>query len=202
MKRVYTRTGDRGETGLIGGARVSKSHPRIEAYGTVDELNSWIGVVRATLDDLPEAAAAMLRQHLEFIQHRLFALGADLANPTVSGPKSAGLFRAEDVAQVESAIDAFGASLPPLAQFLLPAGNRLVATLHVARTVARRSERAAIALHQVEPLAGHELRYLNRLSDLLFVMARWAATAAGQGETRWRQDPAPPPLPSPPDSKR
>ncbi len=195
MKRVYTRSGDKGETGLIGGSRVPKNHPRIEAYGTVDELNSWIGVVRATLTDLPAEAATPLRQHLEFIQHRLFALGADLATPAKDARIGSPLFQAEDVAWVERTIDAFSASLPPLTQFLLPAGNRLVATLHVARTVARRSERAVLSLHQVEPLIGQELRYLNRLSDLLFVMARWAGAVTGQEESCWCQDP---PSPQPP----
>ncbi len=180
MTRIYTRTGDAGETGLFGGRRVSKSDPRVSAYGTVDELNALLGVVRAAGPG-PEIDAV-----LERVQHHLFDLGAELATP----PGSSAAARAPRVAPgwteaLEQDIDRFDAALPPLRAFILPGGTSTAALLHLARTVARRAEREIVALAAREPLSPDVLKFANRLSDLLFVLARTANRAAGGSETAW-----------------
>ncbi|MDQ7828754.1 MAG: cob(I)yrinic acid a,c-diamide adenosyltransferase [Armatimonadota bacterium] len=183
MTRLYTRTGDAGETGLIGGRRVPKDDPRVEAYGTLDELNSAIGAARAFLGDAPPAVTRALEQ----VQHRLFALGAEIAAPD---PAAAGVrpCTADDVGALEHLIDAVQAELPALRVFILPGGSPAGSLLHVARTVARRAERRVVALARAEPLNPEVLRYLNRLSDLLFVLARAVNQAAGRPETPWDKD--------------
>ena len=179
MSKIYTKTGDQGKTGLVGGPRVAKDDPRIEAYGTVDELNACLGLVRA--EQLPPELEPLLVQ----IQNDLFALGAQLAtpDPAASGTE---LIQAEQISGLEQAIDRYDASLEPLRHFILPAGERASALLHVARTVCRRAERRVVTL--VRPSASEasiEIRYLNRLSDLLFVLARFANHQAGYVDTRW-----------------
>jgi cob(I)alamin adenosyltransferase len=178
--KIYTRTGDDGTTGLLGAGRVPKASPRVEAYGAVDELNAVLGMARA-LD-----AGKLLDAEMGAIQTRLFSLGAELA---AEGEKAlAGLERIadEDVAELERWIDRLDGELPPLANFVLPGGAPLAAQLHVARTVCRRAERRVVALHQQVAVEPRLVRYLNRLADLLFVMARWANHRAGVAETQWR----------------
>lgn len=182
INRVYTRRGDRGETSLAGGQRVPKDSARIEAYGTVDELNSFLGAARVTAAEagLLPLAAILLR-----VEHELFNLGSVLATlPEDAHPKQARVTDA-DVAQLESEIDRMNAELPPLRSFVLPGGGRLNAELHICRTVCRRAERATVALGRVEPVPPEAVRYLNRLSDALFVFSRWASHVTGAPETLW-----------------
>lgn len=176
--RIYTRTGDRGETGLIGGQRVPKDHRRVEAYGAVDELNALLGVVRAEPDAAPIDAL------LAGIQHRLFDLGAELATPA-GPPQGQSAIGDADIEELERAIDTHQASLPPLREFILPGGVRLAATLHVARTVCRRAERRLVTLAREESVREELERYLNRLSDLLFVLARVANHRARRADVVW-----------------
>ncbi len=177
--KIYTRTGDDGTTGLLGRARVPKHDARVEAYGTVDELNAALGLARA-LD--AEAAFAPLFARL---QPALFRVGAELA--TVDETMRAKLDRIgdADVEQLEHDIDALDRELEPLTRFVLPGGTPLAAQLHIARTVCRRAERRVTALAAVEPLDGRLVRYLNRLADLLFTLARAANRRAGHAETSW-----------------
>lgn len=180
--KIYTRTGDQGETGLFGGGRVPKSHPRVAAYGDVDELNSVIGVVRAT--DPSEYADALL----ESIQRDLFAIGGHLATPdpekVAQAIAKADLSR-ERVGELETAIDQATEELPPLTAFILPAGSPKAAALHHARTVCRRAERSIVQLSQESAVPSLFLEYLNRLSDMLFTLARQANHQAGDGDTTW-----------------
>ena len=181
--KIYTRTGDNGTTGLFGGARVDKHHPRIEAYGTVDETNAYLGLVRTLMQDQP--GAARLEPLLARLQEELFVLGADLATPHTS---KAVVPRIDmpHVTRLENAIDAFEADLPPLQHFILPGGTRAAGTLHVARTVCRRAERLTVSASEQETLSPHTTIYLNRLSDLLFVLARWVNHQAGIDEAEWK----------------
>jgi cob(I)alamin adenosyltransferase len=177
--KIYTRTGDGGQTSLFGGARVSKADPRVDAYGEVDELNAWLGFVRSsTLDrDLDEAIIRLQRD--------LFAVGARLADPSSKiAPRVAkATLQDADVERLEALIDRLDGELPPLTRFILAGGSPAGAALHVARGVCRRAERRMIAL---EPAVDAVLiRYINRLSDLLFVMARAANRRAGVTETEW-----------------
>jgi cob(I)alamin adenosyltransferase len=179
--KIYTKTGDAGDTGLFGGQRVSKASVRVEAYGVVDELNSVLGVVRSEGALDPERDAL-----LGAIQSRLFDLGAELANPK---GKDLGIPLVDDadVALLEGAIDAAEAELPPLRTFVLPGGARAASLLHVARTVCRRAERRLVALaeHEAGAVRPELIRYLNRLSDLLFVLARFANHRAGIPDVPW-----------------
>lgn len=187
MERIYTRTGDAGETGLFGGGRVSKASARIEACGQVDELNASLGVALAALQD------AELRRRLEEIQPDLFALGAHLATPPAApGRRVPSLPPLPDgrIPQLERWIDEAEAELPPLDAFIMPGGSSGGAALHLARTVCRRAERRVVAL-AADPAAAvpPAIRtYLNRLSDLLFVWARLANHRAAVPETRWRRE--------------
>jgi cob(I)alamin adenosyltransferase len=178
--KIYTRTGDSGETALLGGSRVSKADPRVAAYGDVDELNAWLGLVRAGITD-PD-----LTTMLERIQRDLFAIGARLADPrgAVANRVEKAAVTDEDAQRLESWIDTLESELPPLRKFILAGGSTAGASLHVARTVSRRAERSVVALGRdhVEPTI---LVYLNRLSDLLFVMARAATRRAGAPELEW-----------------
>jgi cob(I)alamin adenosyltransferase len=179
--RIYTRTGDAGETGLYtpkGPARrVGKDDPRVEAYGCVDELNAWLGLLAA---ELPEH-----RERLSAVQQVLFHVGYDLSTCTDPPPATV---RPEDVADLEQAIDALTDLLPPLTQFLLPGGSERAAFVHVARTVCRRAERRIVALQRTARVNPEALRYVNRLSDYLFILARSVARADGADEVavRWR----------------
>ncbi len=177
--KIYTRTGDDGSTGLLGPGRVSKSAPRVEAYGSVDELNAVLGTVRA-LDP-----AGWLAAELAAIQSQLFNLGAELAT---SGPQPATLERIaeSDIETVEHWIDRLEQDLSPLVNFILPGGLPLAAQLHLARTVCRRAERRLVSLREREAVEARLVRYLNRLGDLLFVMARWCNHRGGIPEIEWR----------------
>ncbi len=176
--RIYTRTGDTGETGLIGGGRVPKDDVRVEAYGTVDELNAVLGFVRSLLteDDLNAL--------LERIQSQLFDIGAELASPPERAEQFARVGEAE-VQALETAIDQLETELEPLRQFILPGGTPAAAGLHLARTICRRAERRVVTLSHHSPVSKTILQYLNRLSDLLFVMARVVNRRAGVPDGRW-----------------
>ena len=181
--KIYTRTGDNGTTGLFGGDRVDKYHPRIDAYGTVDETNAYLGLTRALIKDQP--GAPRLEPVLARIQDTLFVLGADLATPPTS---RAAVPRIEEthIQELEAAIDAFEEDLPALQHFILPGGTPAGSMLHVARTVCRRAERLTVAAAAQEAINTQSSIYLNRLSDLLFVLARWANHQAGVDEAEWR----------------
>jgi cob(I)alamin adenosyltransferase len=180
--KIYTRTGDTGETGLFGGGRVGKDHPRVSAYGEVDELNSAIGVARAA------PPTAFFDDVLDGIQRDLFAIGGHLATPDPDKVAKA-LAKAEladgRVAEFERLMDAADEELPPLRAFVLPAGSPKAAALHLARTVCRRAERSVVHLAQAEPVPDRFLVYLNRLSDLLFTLARLANHREGVGDATW-----------------
>ncbi len=178
--KIYTKFGDEGQTVLFDGARVRKDHLRIETYGTVDELNSVLGLAIADCPDAP------LRDLLVGLQHRLFDLGADLATPLDA--KNADKVRrihVEDITGLEQAIDAATAELPALTRFVLPGGTVTAARLHIARTVCRRAERHLVTLMAHEAVGVHALIYLNRLSDLLFTLARLANKREGRGDVEW-----------------
>ncbi len=179
MPKIYTRTGDDGTTGLFGGRRVPKDDLRIETYGTVDELNALLGVARAQSPD------ADLDAILQTIQEELFLLGADLATPIDQQNPSVPRMEKERTAGLERMIDRTEQTLEPLRFFILPGGHPCAAHLHHARTVCRRAERLAVRLAAREPLNPAILPYLNRLSDLLFVLARAANRSAGREEIRW-----------------
>ncbi|MEO6967104.1 MAG: cob(I)yrinic acid a,c-diamide adenosyltransferase [Rhodanobacteraceae bacterium] len=177
LSKIYTKTGDDGTTGLGDGARVPKDSARVAAYGTVDELNSAIGVLLAT-PDLPLPVIETLTQ----VQHDLFDLGGELCIPGMAMIEDA------DVARLESTLDRFNADLPSLKDFILPGGGMAAAQCHVARTVCRRAERCVVTLARGEPVRPQALHYLNRLSDLLFVLARVLARADGHGEVLWQHE--------------
>lgn len=180
--KIYTRTGDTGTTGLTDGTRILKTDPRIEAYGSIDELNAVVGWVCAT--PLSEFMHAELRQ----IQHELFVVGALLATP--HGPMESKMpqLAADAVTRIEKQIDVWSESLPPLTQFILPAGSESAARLHIARTVCRRAERAMYALGAATDLPDIILQFLNRLSDYFFVLARAANKEAGKTELMWKKN--------------
>jgi cob(I)alamin adenosyltransferase len=178
--KIYTRTGDTGETSLFGGARVRKDDARIEAYGTIDELNSFLGVARASWP------SSSFDGELHLIQSDLFDIGAHLASPGTSrfaGPDTA------RVAALEQAIDAMESELAPLKSFILPGGSLAASQLHVARTVCRRAERLVVALHDDDEATKASIAYLNRLSDFLFVAARFANHSQGVADVPWTRTP-------------
>ena len=187
INRVYTRQGDGGETALVGGQRVPKDALRIEAYGTVDELNSFLGAARSTVNHLAvdEPRLALLAAILLRVQHELFNLGSILATlPEDVHPRQPRVTHAE-IAQLETEMDLMNEDVPPLRSFILPGGSRLDAELHVGRTVCRRAERIVVALGRSESVPPEAVRYLNRLSDALFVWSRWAGHITGVPETLW-----------------
>lgn len=187
LSKIYTKGGDEGKTSLVNGRRVPKHHPRIEAYGTVDELNSQLGMAASSVRELAEdfPALARLGTMILRVQHELFNLGSLLAtDPDKLFPGQARITDA-DVAMLETEIDSMNEDLPELRSFVLPGGSRLNAELHVCRTICRRAERLIIALAQEEEVQPEVLRYLNRLSDALFVWSRWASTAMGVPEVLW-----------------
>lgn len=186
--RIYTRTGDQGETSLFRGGRVSKDSARVEAFGSVDELNAHLGLIRAGLAraaELPESDRVRWISSLGRIQSWLFDAGSLLATPDAGRAKVAGP-PADAVAELERAIDAMEEELPALRSFILPGGHTLGAQVHVARTVARRAERRVVALHRREPVPPALLTFLNRLSDYLFVLARAVNRSLGAAEEPWR----------------
>ena len=177
LSKIYTRTGDDGTTGLGDGSRVTKESLRVEAFGTVDELNSAIGVLLATLD-IPPGVSASLTE----VQHELFDLGGELCIP---GHR---VITAEHVTRLERSLDEFNDTLPPLKEFILPGGGPAAAACHMARAIARRAERRAWALSRAESVSPEVAKYLNRLSDLLFVLARVLARHERGAEVLWRHD--------------
>ena len=176
LSRIYTRTGDDGTTGLGDGSRVAKDSARVAAYGTVDEANSTIGLLLAT--GVPEDIRALLTT----VQHQLFDLGGELCIPGHAAIQDA------DVERLEQHLDHYNEALPPLKDFILPGGGEAGARCHVARTVVRRAEREAVTLSRQEAVRPQAIRYLNRLSDLLFVLARVLARGDGQGEVIWQHE--------------
>lgn len=176
LSKITTRTGDAGETGLGDGARVPKDSARIHALGDVDELNSALGLVLA--EALPEAVARALLE----AQHDLFDLGGELSIPGHA------MLREEQVRRLEQALEAWNADLPALKEFILPGGSRAAAMAHLARTICRRAERRVVALGRAEAVSEHARRYLNRLSDLLFVAGRVLNRHAGGGDVQWRHE--------------
>ena len=189
INRVYTRRGDDGSTGLAGGQRLAKNATRIEAYGTVDELNSFIGLARESVREAG-AAVAELGAILLRVQHELFNLGSELATlPEDLHPKQARITK-EDAAQLEREMDRMNEELEPLRSFVLPGGSRLNAELHVCRTVCRRAERVLVTLSTEGARVETPLQYLNRLSDALFVGSRWASHRLGTPETLWEPNQA------------
>jgi cob(I)alamin adenosyltransferase len=177
--KIYTKTGDQGETSLFAGGRVRKNHLRVEAYGTVDELNSCLGLARSF--NLPAQADAWL----EIVQNDLFTLGADLATPDAAKAEWLVRVKMEQVTPLEGWIDAMDADLPPLKNFILPGGTSGAGALHLARTICRRAERIAVQLGEEDTINTLVIMYLNRLSDFLFTLARWVNFQAGESETKW-----------------
>lgn len=179
LTKIYTCTGDDGSTGLGDGTRVSKDHVRVDCYGSVDETNALIAVV------LTHSLVDNVQEYLAAIQHRLFDLGGELCIPGHT------ILAAEHVKQLESQIDTLNEVLPPLKEFILPGGSAAAAHCHVARAVCRRSERLLVTLNKEEQVNPHALRYLNRLSDLLFVIARVLTLSNGGDEVYWQRDTTP-----------
>ena len=176
LSKIYTRTGDDGSTGLGDGTRVGKDSARVNAYGTVDELNSAIGIVLAC--DIDERMREVLTQ----VQHDLFDLGGELCIPGMA------MVHAPDIDRLEQTLDAFNENLPPLKDFILPGGGMAAAQCHLARTICRRAEREVVTLARHDAVRPEAVRYLNRLSDLLFVLARVLARASGHGEVLWQHE--------------
>lgn len=188
LNRIYTRRGDKGDTSLVGGQRVPKESLRIECYGTVDELNSFVGLACVSIEEAFRDVEELgkLLDILRRVQHELFNLGSILATlPEDVHPKQARVTEAE-ITQLESEIDEMNEALEPLRSFVLPGGSRLNAELHVCRTVCRRAERLAVALSRQESVPEEAIRYLNRLSDALFVWSRWASHKLGAPEVLWQ----------------
>lgn len=183
--KIYTKTGDDGTTALFGAGRVSKDHLRIEAYGTVDELNAFLGMAIAVLP--ADETLQGLVDYLVHLQNELFVVGGDLSSPletTYPVPR----ISQSAIEKMEQMIDGFDADLPPLKHFILPGGHTAAAQLHVCRTVARRAERAVVALHRMEPLASPVIEYLNRLSDFFFTASRWVNLKTNSPEVIWKPE--------------
>jgi cob(I)alamin adenosyltransferase len=179
--KIYTRKGDDGTTGLLGGLRVPKDHLRLDSYGTVDELNAHLGLLRDQCVD------SEVRDLILHIQDRLFTIGSHLAvAPSHTGKMQLPEMKASDTEKLESTMDKMESGLPEMRNFVLPGGHPLVSQCHIARCVCRRAERLVVALHRVEPVSPQILTYLNRLSDLLFVLSRDLSRKLGVGEIRWK----------------
>ncbi len=188
LNRIYTKRGDSGETSLAGGQRLPKDAPRIEAYGTVDELSAAVGLAWVSSEESPKLAE--LARILRRVQHELFNLGSILATlPADVHPKQARITAAESE-QLEREIDAMNAVLAPLRSFVLPGGTRINAELHLARTICRRAERLLVGVAREEEIPAEAIRYLNRLSDALFVWSRWANHVLGAPEVLWEPNQA------------
>jgi cob(I)alamin adenosyltransferase len=187
ITKVYTRGGDKGRTSLVGGDRVRKDHIRIDSYGTVDELNAIVGLVRTfnSRSDAPETVTSRLDGMLHHIQNDLFNVGADLATPAEKRWEGMRRVSPEDITRLEEWIDALNADLEPLKEFILPGGGPVGAFFHQARTVCRRAERITVSLAEDESGVDNIMGYLNRLSDYLFVAGRWAARFHEEDEYLW-----------------
>jgi len=181
--KIYTKTGDKGETGLFGGSRISKNSPRIEAYGTVDELNSFIGLAITEVKD--ESVKSLLNK----IQNRLFSVGADLSAPISSGDVKKNIVRipSDFYEDIEKSIDFFEEKLDKLKNFIIPGGTKSAAFLHICRTIARRAERRVVALNSLEQINGNIVIFLNRLSDLFFVLSRYENKISNHPDTIWHK---------------
>jgi len=180
--KIYTKTGDQGKTSLLGGTKLPKSHIRIGAYGTLDELNAQVGLIHAMISN------ERVLEQLSAIQNRLFDMGSSLASDPNKHPIPSNL-RKEDIEELEEAIDAMTKELPELKNFILPGGSVLVAQIHISRTVARRAERNVVALNEIEAIEGIIIQYLNRLSDYLFTLGRFMAQETGVEEIKWTSRP-------------
>jgi cob(I)alamin adenosyltransferase len=183
LNRIYTKRGDAGETGLVGGQRVPKDTPRIEAYGTVDELNAFVGLAAVSCSE--DSRLAPLAAILRRVQHELFNLGSILATEPADVHPHQPRVTAAEIAQLEREIDSMNAGLPALRSFVLPGGTRLNAELHVTRTVCRRVERLVVAMAREESVPPEVIPYLNRLSDAMFVWSRWVNHVLGVSEVLW-----------------
>jgi cob(I)alamin adenosyltransferase len=190
LNRIYTRAGDTGGTRLAGGQRIQKDDPRIECYGTIDELNAFTGAARVRAEGLPANAGQLLARTLKRVQHELFNLGSILATlPEDVHPKQARI-TAADVKQLEDEIDESNVVVGPLRSFVLPGGSALDADLHICRTVCRRAERLLVSLARGQAVPPESIQYLNRLSDAFFVWSRWANHVTGAPETLWEPNAA------------
>ena len=189
ITRVYTRTGDKGETALVGGKRVSKDSPRIEAYGAIDELNSIVGLARAFNDEKLNVSHGhrFLDMVLRQIQDELFDLGSELATPPDFLKQGMYQVSEREVKKLEQLIDECQKELEPLKSFVLPGGGKIGAYLHQCRTVCRRAEREILRLSRVEELSEWPVKYVNRLSDLFFVLSRWISKQTGESEYLWQR---------------
>jgi cob(I)alamin adenosyltransferase len=190
ITKVYTRTGDAGKTRLAGGQQVWKDSLRVEAYGAVDELNASVGVVRVINADMKEEsiAAQRLEDELRWVQNKLFDVGSILATAPGQTFKNMPQVAARDVLRLEKLMDRCQNDLEPLREFILPGGGKVSGFLHQARTICRRAERVCIALSKVEPVEPEIIKFLNRLSDALFVLGRWVAKTQGEPEFLWERD--------------
>lgn len=185
--KIYTKTGDKGQTGLLGGTRVPKHHIRIEAYGTVDELNSWIGLLRDSISlEKPIANSQQLIAILVETQDRLFTIGSSLASDPEKSKVKIPHLKEEDITLFEKEMDAMDAVLPPMKNFVLPGGNEIVSKCHIVRCVCRRAERRVNHLAETEPVDELVIKYLNRLSDYLFMLSRKLAHDLNAPETPWK----------------
>ena len=190
ITKVYTRTGDAGKTRLAGGQQVWKDSLRVEAYGTIDELNAVVGVVRVMNAEVQSGnpAATQLEEELRWVQNKLFDVGSILATATGQTFKNMPQIAAQDVTRLEKLIDRCQKDLQPLKEFILPGGGKVSGFLHQARTVCRRAERLCVALSKVEPVDPLIIKFVNRLSDTLFVLARWVAKTQGEPEFLWERN--------------
>ena len=190
ITKVYTRTGDAGKTRLAGGQEVWKDSLRVEAYGAVDELNASIGVVRVINADMKEEvqAARQLENELRWVQNKLFDVGSILATAPGQTFKNMPQVAAQDVVRLEQLMDRCQKDLEPLKEFILPGGGKVSAFLHQARTICRRAERVCVALSKSEPVDSTIIKFVNRLSDTLFVLGRWVAKTQGEPEFLWERD--------------
>lgn len=188
LQRIYTRTGDKGLTGLASGERVLKDSKRIETYGTVDELNAVLGLCREHFDELSSESGALLRRWFEAFQNDLFNIGSDLATPVAARWKNMHIVGGEEIQVLEKLIDRCQSEVSVLREFVLPGGSKLNAALHLARTVCRRAERCAVTLMQAEEINTDAVVYLNRFSDFLFVLSRWVLAQSGAVEVKWQKD--------------
>ncbi len=181
--KIYTKTGDKGETGLFGGARISKNSPRIEAYGTIDELNSFIGLA------ITETQDSSVKSLLNTIQNQLFIVGSDLATPKSGEDQKKNILRipAEFYEEIEKSIDFFEEKLDALKNFIIPGGSKSASLLHICRTVARRAERRVVALNSLEQINENIVIFLNRLSDLFFVLSRYENKISNHPDVIWEK---------------
>ncbi len=189
ITKVYTKTGDAGKTRLAGGQPIWKDHIRVETYGTIDELNAVIGVVRSLNQegDVKQKAVAVLEGDLRWIQNKLFDLGGLLATAPGQSFRNMPTISAKDVTKLERMMDRCQRDLAPLKEFILPGGGKVSAMLHLARTVCRRGERLCVTLSREEPLNPALVKFVNRLGDALFVLARWVAKTQGEPELLWER---------------